>query len=454
MAADRIPPQDPETETACLASVLMSPDALSRVTEILQPEDFYLEKHRQIFSAVLDLVRRGMPVDLTTVKQRLADQHLFEKIGGDIALVSIYQSVATSAHAEAYAKRIKELSIRRNLITAATDSIEKCHDSLRDTDEVIDEVEKSIFAVTEKRITSTYKPVSDILAQTMEDIEVWHRNKSTVTGTPTGFFELDDMLTGFHGSELIVIAARPGMGKTALALNMVNNIAQQSPDKAILFFSLEMPGRQLGLRLLCLQGSVNSQLVRTGHISAEDRKKLLAAAGVLGKSRIFIDETPSVNIMEIRSKSRRLAQKEDIGLIVVDYLQLITSLSKVDRHLQVAEISRSLKQLARELNVPVVALAQLSRAVESRGDQVPTLSDLRESGAIEQDADVVIFIYREEKVKKDTERKGIADLIIAKQRNGPVGTVSLRFFDQFTKFDNLSYGRDEDFESAEPVFEQ
>lgn len=443
MAVDRLPPQDIDTEVACLASALMSGDALSKITEILRPEDFYLERHRHIFSAITELTAKGMPVDLTTLKQKLSDKKLFEKIGGDTALVSIYQSVATSYNAESYAKRLKELSLRRRLIDVSLQSIDKCYNLVRDSDEVIDEIEQDIFAATERRIVSTYVPINDILNKTLGDIDIWYKSKKTVTGTPTGFLDLDEMLTGFHGSELIIIAARPGMGKTALALNMINNIAKQEPSKAILFFSIEMPGSQLGLRLLCLHASVDSQRVRTGHISEDERRSLFNAASALGQQKIFIDDTPSINIMEIRGKARRLAQKTDISLIVIDYLQLITSLSKTDRHLQVAEISRSLKQLARELNVPVIALAQLSRAVESRADQKPTLSDLRESGAIEQDADVVIFIYREEKVKMDTDRKGIADLIIAKQRNGPVGSVELSFLDRYTKFDNKAKNVDE-----------
>ena len=452
MTIDRLPPQDVDTETACLASILLSREALYKVTEILQPEDFYLDKHRIIYDAVMDLEKKNTPVDLTTLKQRLSDQNSFEKIGGDSALVSIYQSVSTSANAEFYARRIKELSLRRNLIEISTESIEKCYDSTRDTIEVIDSIEQSVFAVTEKRIVSNYRSIESVLEDTLRDIGSWYETKKVVTGIPTGFNDLDEMLTGFHGSELIIIAARPGMGKTAIALNMMNNIGLEEPDKAVLFFSLEMPAQQLGMRLLCIQSMVDSQRVRTGHISSDEMKQIFAASAKLGKSRLYIDDTPSINIMEIRAKARRLAQKEDLGLIIVDYLQLISSLSRVDRHLQIAEISRFLKQLARELHIPVIALSQLSRAVEQRADQIPTLADLRESGAIEQDADVVMFIYREEKVKKETEKKGMAEIIVAKQRNGPIGSVTLKFWDKYTKFDNLD--KTHYYEQTSPAYEQ
>lgn len=434
MSIDRLPPQDIDTETACIASILLSREALYKVLEILRSEDFYLDKHRIIFDSIVELDRKNIPVDLTTLKQSLSDKNLFEKIGGDSGLVSIYQSVSTSANAGFYAKRIKELSLRRSLIEVGSEAVEKCYDTIKDTDELVDEIEQNIFAVTERRITSTYIPLNEILEKTMGEVQNWYETKRVVTGTPTGFRDLDEMLTGFHGSELIILAARPGMGKTALALNMMNNIIRQEKEKAILFFSIEMPVSQLGLRLLCLQSEVNSHRVRSGKISRDELRKLFAARESLGRQKIFIDDTPSINIMEIRAKSRRLAQQHEISLIIVDYLQLISSVTRADRHLQIAEISRSLKQLSRELDVPVLALSQLSRAVEQRSDRRPTLADLRESGSIEQDADVVMFIYNEDKVKHDSEKKGIIDLIIAKQRNGPVGTVPLKFFDAITKF--------------------
>jgi replicative DNA helicase len=438
MLADKLPPQDVETEAACLASVLLSREALYRVIEILQPEDFYLDKHRIIYGAILELLQKDLPVDLTTLKQRLVDHGRFEKIGGDPALVELYQAVSTSANAEFYARRIQELSLRRRLIEVSTEAVEKCYDMSLGTDELLDDVERQIFDVTERRISADFKPIEAVLHETMDNIGHWYETKRVVTGVGSGFKKLDEMLTGFHGAELIIIAARPGMGKTALALNIVNHIALKE-KKPVLFFSLEMPATQLGMRMLCIDAKIDSQLVRTGYIKTEEMHKLIETSGRLSRSAVFIDDSPSSTVLQMRAKARRLAQKnKDLGIIVVDYLQLITGTNpRVDRHLQIAEISRFLKQLARDLNVPVIAISQLSRQVEHRTDQRPTLADLRESGAIEQDADVVMFIYREDKVKKDTERRGVADVIIAKQRNGPVGEVPLKFWEKYTRFDDL-----------------
>ncbi|MFA5518141.1 MAG: replicative DNA helicase [Spirochaetota bacterium] len=447
MTIDRLPPQDIDTEVACIASALLNREALLRVTEILQPEDFYLEKHKIIYDSIVDLERKSLPIDLTTLRQRLIDKNMLERIGGNPALAELYQAASTSANAEVYANRVKEMSLRRKLIEVASSSIEKCFNRAIDTAEVMDEIERDIFSVTEQRITSDYKDITNVMNQTLNEIDAWHRTKQIVTGLASGFKLLDEMLTGFHGSELLILAARPGMGKTAFGLNILNNIAIKQ-NKAVLFFSLEMPATQLALRMICVESMIDSQKVRTGHISSDELKKIVAVSGKLGKAPIYIDDSPSINILELRAKARRLAQKVPLGMVIVDYLQLITSVSRVDRHLQIAEISRMLKQLARELNVPVMAMSQLSRAVESRTDQRPTLSDLRESGSIEQDADVVMFIYREERVKKDSEKKGIASIIVAKQRNGPIGDIDLRFWDKYTKFANLEVAHS--YEEASP----
>ncbi len=447
MTIDRLPPQDIDTEVACIASALLNREALLRVTEILQPEDFYLEKHKIIYDSIVDLERKSLPIDLTTLRQRLIDKNMLERIGGNPALAELYQAASTSANAEVYANRVKEMSLRRKLIEVASSSIEKCFNRAIDTAEVMDEIERDIFSVTEQRITSDYKDITNVMNQTLNEIDAWHRTKQIVTGLASGFKLLDEMLTGFHGSELLILAARPGMGKTAFGLNILNNIAIKQ-NKAVLFFSLEMPATQLALRMICVESMIDSQKVRTGHISSDELKKIVAVSGKLGKAPIYIDDSPSINILELRAKARRLAQKVPLGMVIVDYLQLITSVSRVDRHLQIAEISRMLKQLARELNVPVMAMSQLSRAVESRTDQRPTLSDLRESGSIEQDADVVMFIYREERVKKDSEKKGIASIIVAKQRNGPIGDLDLRFWDKYTKFANLEVAHS--YEEASP----
>jgi len=450
MSIDRLPPQDIDTEVACIASALLNREALLRVTEILQPEDFYLEKHKIIYESIIDLERKSLPIDLTTLRQRLIDKSMLERIGGNPALAELYQASATSANAEVYAKRVKELSLRRKLIEVAANSIEKCFNRAVDTEEVMDEVERDIFSVTEQRITSDYKDITAVMNQTLDEIDTWHRTKQVVTGIASGFTLLDEMLTGFHGSELLILAARPGMGKTAFGLNILNNIAIKQ-NKPVLYFSLEMPATQLALRMICVESMIDSQKVRTGHISSDELKKIVTVSAKLGKAPIYIDDSPSVNIMELRAKARRLAQKIPLGMVIVDYLQLVTSISRVDRHLQIAEISRMLKQLARELNIPVMAMSQLSRAVESRADQIPTLSDLRESGSIEQDADVVMFLYREERVKKESEKKGIASVIVAKQRNGPIEEVDLRFWDKYTKFANLEVAHS--YEEASPANE-
>jgi replicative DNA helicase len=445
MLADKLPPQDVETETACLASVLLSREALYKVIEILQPDDFYLDKHRILFSAVSELLQKDLPVDLTTVKQRLVDHGQFEKIGGDPALVELYRAVSTSANADFYARRIKELSLRRRLIEVGTESVEKCYDMSLETEELVDQIERDIFNITEKRVTADFKPIDEVMQETMNNIGNWYETKRMVTGVGSGFRKLDEMLTGFHAAELIIIAARPGMGKTALALNIVNHIALKE-KKPVLFFSLEMPATQLGMRMLCIDSMIDSQLVRTGYIKSEDMHKLIETSSKLSKASVFIDDSPSSTVLQMRAKARRLAQKnKNLGIIIVDYLQLITGTNpRVDRHLQIAEISRFLKQLARDLEVPVIALSQLSRQVEHRTDQRPTLADLRESGAIEQDADVVMFIYREDKVKKETERRGIADIIVAKQRNGPVGDVPLMFWEKHTRFGDLEERHDQE----------
>ncbi|HXK66528.1 MAG TPA: replicative DNA helicase, partial [Spirochaetota bacterium] len=429
-------------EAACLSSILLSKDALLKVIEILQVEDFYIDAHRMIYEAIRELEIKAIPIDLITIKQRLIDKKQFEKAGGDPALVNIYRTVSTAANAEFYANRVKELSLRRKLIETCTTIAEKSYDTTLDTKILLDDAEKDIFLITQRRITSDFESLASVLKQTLEDIGHMYETKRPVTGIASGFTDLDAMLTGFHESELIIIAARPSMGKTALALNIANHVALREKQPT-LFFSLEMPATQLATRILCIESMIDMQHVRTGQISSEQLRKLIDVSGRLEKSPMFIDDTPGLSIFELRAKARRFAQKQKVGLIVVDYLQLIVSNNRLERHQQIAEISNALKQLARELSVPVIALSQLSRAVESRTDQKPQLSDLRESGAIEQDADVVLFIYREEKVKKETERIGIADIIVAKQRNGPTGTIELRFWDKYMKFGNVEKFRED-----------
>ncbi|MBN2435469.1 MAG: replicative DNA helicase [Spirochaetes bacterium] len=432
----QVPPHDLEAEASCIAAITISRDALVKVLDLLSPDDFYLERHKIIFEAVTDLDRSNSPVDLLTVKQRLQDTSLFDRAGGDAYLAELYQTVSTSANAEYYAKRIKELSLRRMLITVSRDVAVRCHDMTIDTPTMLDEAERDIFRVTERRITSDIETIDEIVRQTLDQINLLHQNKRAVTGISCGFTDIDKMLTGFHESELIILAARPSMGKTALALNFMNHIVLEQ-KKPVFFFSLEMPSTHLLQRLICIEGLIDAQRLRTGHLNNDEMRTINQVAEKYRNAPILIDDTPGVTIADIRAKARRATQKQPLGMIIIDYIQLITSTSRVDRQQQVAEISRGLKLLARELNCPIIALSQLSRAVESRTDQKPILSDLRESGSIEQDADVVMFIFREDRVKRDSERTGRADIIVAKQRNGPIGDVELLFWDKFTKFNDV-----------------
>jgi replicative DNA helicase len=436
MSQQFVPPHDLDAEASCLAATLLNREALIKVLDILTPDDFYAERNSLIYSSIYNLDKSNKPVDLLTLKQSLVDNSLFDKAGGDAYLGELYQTVATSSNADFYAKRIRELALRRKLIEVSRHVIEKCHDMSQETAEVLDQAESDVFRVTEGRITTDIEPIESIVDNTLSQINKLYSNRNAVTGTSCGFPDIDNMLTGFHESELLILAARPSMGKTALALNFLNHIVLKE-KKSVFFFSLEMPAVQLLMRMICVDGAIDGQRLRTGHLNNDEMRSIIQSAERFKNSPVMIDDTPGVTITDIRAKARRIAQKQQLGLIIVDYLQLIMSTSRVDRHQQIAEISRGLKLLARELQCPILALSQLSRAVESRSDQRPVLSDLRESGSIEQDADVVMFIYREERVKKDTERKGIADIIIAKQRNGPIGDVELLFMDKYTKFGSV-----------------
>jgi replicative DNA helicase len=435
MLQQHLPPQDTDSEASCLAALLISKDALLRVLEILQPDDFYLEQHRLVFEAVLDLERKNRPVDLVSIKQQLQDKSSFEKVGGDPFLVSLYRTVSTSANAEYYATRVRELSLRRKLIDVSSGIVERCMDMSRETTDVLDESAQAVFNVTERMQSGDMPDMAQIIESTKSTLIRLFETRKAVTGVPSGFTHLDEMLTGFHPEELLIIAARPAMGKTAFALNILNHISIRSKKPAY-FFSLEMPAVQLVMRMIAIESMVELQLMRTGHVSGAQQRLIMQSADNLARCPIYIDDSPNLTVFDIRARARRIASRQPLGIIIIDYLQLISSKLKADRHLQIGEISRGLKLLARELQCPVIALSQLSRAVESRTDQIPQLSDLRESGSIEQDADVVMFLYREEKVKKDSEKKGLCDVIVAKQRNGPTGTVTLKFWDVFTRFDN------------------
>ncbi len=436
--ADRIPPQNIEAEQAVLGAIFLEPASLTLASEILIPDDFYRASHQKIFNAMLNLNDKGEPVDLVTVTAELADVRLLEEIGGVSYLSDIANSVPTAANIEYYAKIIEEKSILRRLIRTATTIASDGYSREDEVEALLSEAEKTILEVAQRKNAGAFKNIRDVLVETYDNIEELTNRKGDVTGIPTGFTELDRMTAGFQRNDLIIVAARPSVGKTAFALNIAQNVATKT-DENVAIFSLEMGAEQLVMRMLCAEGNINAQALRTGALTAEDWSKLTMAMGSLSNSGIFIDDTPGIRISDIRSKCRRLKQENGLGMILIDYLQLIqgSGRSGENRQQEVSEISRSLKELARELKVPVIALSQLSRGVEQRQDKRPMMSDIRESGSIEQDADIVAFLYRDDYYDKESENKDIIEIIIAKQRNGPVGTVSLAFVKEYNKFVNL-----------------
>ncbi|QOR66642.1 replicative DNA helicase [Cytobacillus suaedae] len=438
LLADRIPPQNIEAEQAVLGAIFLEPASLTLASEVLIPDDFYRASHQKIFNAMLNLNDKGEPVDLVTVTAELADVKLLEEIGGVSYLSDIANSVPTAANIEYYAKIIEEKSILRRLIRTATTIASDGYSREDEVEALLSEAEKTILEVAQRKNAGAFKNIRDVLVETYDNIEELTNRKGDVTGIPTGFTELDRMTAGFQRNDLIIVAARPSVGKTAFALNIAQNVATKT-DENVAIFSLEMGAEQLVMRMLCAEGNINAQALRTGALTAEDWSKLTMAMGSLSNSGIFIDDTPGIRISDIRSKCRRLKQENGLGMILIDYLQLIqgSGRSGENRQQEVSEISRSLKELARELKVPVIALSQLSRGVEQRQDKRPMMSDIRESGSIEQDADIVAFLYRDDYYDKESENKDIIEIIIAKQRNGPVGTVSLAFVKEYNKFVNL-----------------
>ncbi len=435
---DRIPPQNIEAEQAVLGAIFLEPASLTMATEVLIPEDFYRAAHQKIFKVMISLSDKGEPVDLITVTSELADAKMLEEVGGVSYLSDIANSVPTASNIEYYARIIEEKSILRRLIRTATTIAQDGFSREDEVDALLNEAEKNIMEVARRKNAGAFKNIKDVLVETYENIETLHTRVGDVTGIPTGFLELDKMTAGFQRNDLIIVAARPSVGKTAFALNIAQNVATKT-DENVAIFSLEMGAEQLVMRMLCAEGNINAQALRTGSLTADDWGKLTMAMGSLSNSGIFIDDTPGIKINDIRSKCRRLKQESGLGMVLIDYLQLIqgSGTSKDNRQQEVSEISRSLKELARELKVPVIALSQLSRGVEQRQDKRPMMSDIRESGSIEQDADIVAFLYRDDYYDKESENKNIIEIIIAKQRNGPVGTVSLAFVKEYNKFVNL-----------------
>ncbi len=438
LVTDRIPPQNIEAEQAVLGAIFIEPQALTLASEVLIPDDFYRAAHQRIFNTMLKLADKGEPVDLVTVTKDLADAKILEEIGGVSYLSDLANSVPTAANIEYYAKIVEEKSILRRLIRTASNIAQEGYNREDEVDSLLDEAEKHIMEVAQRKNTGAFQNIKDVLVKTYDNIELLHHRKGEITGIPTGFSDLDRMTAGFQRNDLIIVAARPSVGKTAFALNIAQNVATKT-DENVAIFSLEMGADQLVMRMLCSEGNINAQNLRTGNLTPEDWGKLTMAMGSLSNAGIFIDDTPGIKVSEIRAKCRRLKQESGLGMILIDYLQLIqgSGRNKENRQQEVSEISRSLKALARELEVPVIALSQLSRGVEQRQDKRPMMSDIRESGSIEQDADIVAFLYRDDYYDKESENKNIIEIIIAKQRNGPVGTVQLAFVKEYNKFVNL-----------------
>ena len=436
MTTDRLPPQNIEAEQSVLGSLLIDPNAIITVASFLRAEDFYREQHGEVYDAMLALHERREPIDLLTVCDELQRREQLEAVGGAAYLTSVINMVPTSIHVEHYAHIVERTSILRHLIDAAGEIAGLAYQEMGEVEEIIDKAESTLFKVSQQRISQSLVPIRQVVVDYYDHIEYLHEHPGETTGLPTGFVDLDKLLNGMQPSDLIIVAGRPGTGKSSLALALARHAAlKQSGVVAI--FTLEMSSAQLVQRLISSETDIDSQRLQTGRIQDSEWGLFVRASSVLSESAIFIDDTPSPTPMEIRTKARRLAEEHGLDLIIIDYLQLMQGNQRSENRVQeISYISRALKGLARELNVPVVALSQLSRAVESRTDKRPILSDLRESGSIEQDADVVMFLYREDYYNRDQEQTNIAEVIIAKQRNGPTGKVELVWIPEYTKFAN------------------
>ena len=438
MELGKVPPNDIEAEQAIIGSMLTDRDAVISAIEVLKPDDFYREDNKTIYEAILNLYSRSEPIDIITVRAELESMGKLDNVGGLEYIAELPDKVPTTANAMKYIKLVEEKSTLRKLIKTANEIIELGYNPTEDVEDIMEGAEKKIFNIMQDKEQKSYSPLKDVLVESFTKLEELYNRKQHITGVPSGFIDLDFRTAGFHGSELILIAARPAMGKTAFALNIATNAALRA-NVPVAVFSLEMSKEQLVNRILCSESIVDSNKVRTGKLDEEDWAKLASAIGPLSEAEMYIDDTPGINIMEIRAKCRKLKIEKNIGLVVIDYLQLIQGSNRRggSREQEISEISRSLKILAKELNVPVIALSQLSRAAEQRPDHRPMLSDLRESGAIEQDADIVMFLYRDDYYNQDSEKKDIAEVIIAKHRGGSLGTVDLLWLGSYTKFVNL-----------------
>ena len=434
---NRIPPQNIEAEQSVLGAMLLDSEAIAVAAEALKGEDFYRPDHAEIFEAIIDLFNKAEPVDIITVSEQLKARGTLDKVGGLEYIAYLADSVPTTANVKHYVSIVEEKSILRKLIRAATEIIDMSYGPVEDIAAVLDRAEKSIFDILKKRSSKGYYHVKEILVETFNKLEELYNLKEHITGVPSGFIDLDYKTSGFQNSDLILIAARPSMGKTAFALNIAQYAAVYK-KVPVAIFSLEMSKEQLVNRILCSEALVDSQKMKTGNLDDEDWDKIARALGPLSEAPIYIDDTPGMSVMEIRAKCRRLKLEKNLGLVIIDYLQLMQGRTRTEnRQQEISEISRALKILAKEINVPVITLSQLSRAPETRADHRPVLSDLRESGAIEQDADLVMFIDRDDYYRPETDKKNIAEIIIAKHRNGSTGTVELVWLGQYTKFANL-----------------
>ena len=433
-----VPPHSEEAELAVLGSMLSSKEAVSKAIQHLKENYFYKNAHSTIFSAMVHLFDKGISIDTVSVIDLLKKNKDLKKVGGTYFITGLVESVPTAAHIDRYSKIVTEKALLRNLITLSHNIAKEAYDDSQDISEILDTVEQSIFAITNNRMQKGFTQINNVVVDALEKLEIIRASGGSVIGVPSGLVDLDEMTSGFQEGDLVIIAGRPGMGKTALALSMIRN-ASLDAKVGVGMFSLEMANHQLAMRLLCAEARVDSHYVRTGKLPSKLWRNLSVSAGSLEDAPIYLDDTPALSVLELRAKARRLKAEHNINMIVVDYLQLMQGPKGVEsRQQEISVISRSLKALAKELNIPVIALSQLSRAVEQRADRKPQLSDLRESGAIEQDADVVIFLYRPWIYSQEDEDEGKAEVIIAKQRNGPTGTIQASFISKYARFENFS----------------
>ena len=439
MELGKVPPHDVEAEQAVLGCMLTDRDSVISAIEVLRRDSFYREDNKMIFEAIVNLYSKSQPIDVITVKAELSDMGNLERVGGLEYIAGLTEKFTTSANIDKYIRIVDDKAVHRSLIQTANDLVALGYDETEEVDKIMDMAEKKVFDLSSKKNTTGYSPIKDVLLESYGKLEELYNAKGKLSGLTTGFIDLDSKTSGLHNSDLVIVAARPAMGKSAFAINLATNVALKA-KKGVVIFSLEMSKEQIGNRILCSEAMVDSNKLRTGMLEDDDWAKLAENLGRLSDAPIFIDDTAGISIMEIRAKARKLHIEKDIGLIVIDYLQLIQGSGNRNssREQEISEISRSLKILAKELNVPVIALSQLSRSVEKRDDKRPMLSDLRESGAIEQDADIVMFLYRDDYYHPDTEKKNISEVILAKHRGGSTGTVDLAWLPSYTKFANLT----------------